>query len=58
MIPPNTNELKMHTDDLADFGKNLHNLNGSGKALVNAAVAVVALIAVIIFLPPVLAVIV
>ncbi len=58
MIPPTTNELKLHSDNLADFGKSLHNLNGAGKALVNAAVVVVALIAVIIFLPPVLAVIV
>lgn len=55
MIPPTTNELKQHSDNLADFAKNLHNLNGAGKALVNAAVVVVALIAVIIFLPPMFA---
>ena len=58
MIPPNTNELKMHADDLADFGKSLHNLNGASKALVNAAVVVVALITVITFLPPMFALIV
>jgi hypothetical protein len=52
MIPPNTNELKMHADDLADFGKSLHNLNGTGKALVDAALVVVALIAVMTFLLP------
>ena len=54
MIPPNTNELNRHSDDLADFGRSLHNLNGAGKALVNATAAVVALIAVLIFLAPVL----
>ena len=52
MIPPTTNELKQHSNDLSDFGKNLHNLNGSGKALVNAAVVLVALISVITFLVP------
>ena len=55
MIPPTTNELKQHSDNLVDFSKNLHNLNGEGKALINAAVVVVALIAVIIFLPPMIA---
>ncbi len=51
MIPPTTNELKQHSDDLANFGKSLHNLNGTGRALVNAAVVAVALIAVIILVP-------
>ena len=52
MIPPTTNELREHSDNLSDFGKDLHKLNGSGKALVNAAVVVVALIAVMPFLTP------
>ena len=51
MIPPTSNELKMHSDNLADFGKNLHNLNGTGKTLASAAAVVVALIVVTIFLP-------
>jgi hypothetical protein len=55
MIPPTTNELRMHSDNLADFGKDLHKLNGTGKALTNVAVVVVALIAIVIFLPPVFA---
>jgi hypothetical protein len=55
MIPTTTNELKQHSDNLADFAKDLNKLNGTGKALVNAAVTVVALIPVIIFLPPVFA---
>jgi hypothetical protein len=53
MITPTTNELKQHSDNLADFAKGLNKLNGTGKALVNAAVAVAALIPVIIFLPPI-----
>jgi hypothetical protein len=55
MIPSTANELKQHSDNLADFAKGLNKLNGTGKALVNAAVAVVALIPVIIFLPPMFA---
>jgi hypothetical protein len=51
MIPPTTNELRMHSDKVADFSMNLHKMNGTGKALVNAAVVVVAVIAVSIFLP-------
>ncbi len=55
MIPPTTNELKLHSDNLANFAKDLNKLNGAGKPLVNTAVAVVALIAVIFFLTPMLA---
>ena len=55
MIPPTTNELKQHSDNLADFAKGLNKLNGTGKALVNVAVIVVALIPVIILLPPMFA---
>lgn len=55
MIPPTTNELKLHSDNLADIGKSLHNFNGTGKALVNAALVSIALIAVVIFLPPLFA---
>ena len=55
MIPPNTNELKQHSNNMADFGKDLHKLNGSGKALVNAAVVVVALIVALPFLTPMFA---
>ena len=51
MIPPTTNELKQHTDNLADFAKGFNELNPTGKALVKAAVVVVALIPVVIFLP-------
>ena len=52
MIPPTTNELRKHSDNLAGLGENLHKMNGTGKALVNAAVVVVALIAVMPFLTP------
>lgn len=52
MIPPTTNELKQHSKDLFNFGNNLHNLNGSGKTLVNAAVIVFALILITSFLMP------
>ena len=52
MIPPTTNELKQHSSDLSGFGKKLHNLNGSGKALVNVAVVVFALIVLTSFLMP------
>jgi len=55
MIPSTANELKQHSDNLADFANDLNKLNGTGKALVNAAVTVVALIPVIIFLPPMFA---
>jgi len=55
MIPPTTNELKQHSDDLADFAKGINKLNPAGKTLVKAAVVVVALIPVIIFLPPLFA---
>jgi hypothetical protein len=55
MITPTTNELKQHSDNPADFAKGLNKLNGTGKALVNAAVTVVVLIPVIIFLPPMFA---
>jgi hypothetical protein len=55
MIPSTANELKQHSNNLADFANDLNKLNGTGKALVNAAVAVVALIPVIIFLPPMFA---
>ena len=58
MIPPTTNELKLHSDNLADFGKNLHKLNGAGKALVNVAVLAVALIAATAVLLPVAAAVV
>ena len=51
MIPPTTNELKQHSDNLADFAKDLNELNSTGKAMVKAAVVAVALIPVIIFLP-------
>ena len=51
MIPPTTNELKQHSDNLADFAKDLNELNPTGKAIVKAAVVAVALIPVIIFLP-------
>jgi hypothetical protein len=53
MIPTTTKELKQHSDNLANFAKDVNKLNGAGKALVNAAVVVVALIPVIIFLPPI-----
>jgi hypothetical protein len=52
MIPPTTNELREHSDNLARFGENLHKMNGTGKALCNAAVVVVALIVVMPFLTP------
>ena len=55
MIPPNTNELRQHSDDLENFGKNLQSLDGAGKALVNLAVVVVASMALAIFLPPIFA---
>jgi diacylglycerol kinase len=51
MIPPTTNELRQHSDKMANLGQNLHNLNGTGKTLASAAVVVVAVIAVTIFLP-------
>jgi len=57
MIPPTTNELKQHSDDLAKFGKSLHNKNGAGSALVNAAVVVIALIAMATLFPPMSAII-
>ena len=52
MIPPTTNELKQHTNDIANFGKNLRKMNGSGKALINVAVVTVALVSAITFLLP------
>ena len=52
MIPPTTNELKQHSNDIANFGKNLRKMNGSGKALVNVAVVVVSMISAIIYLTP------
>jgi hypothetical protein len=55
MIPSTANELKQHSDNLVDFAKDINELNGTGKALVNAAVTVVALVPVIIFLPPMFA---
>jgi len=55
MIPPTTNELKQHSNDLANFGKNLRKMNGSGKALVNITVAVVAMISSVIYLTPMVA---
>jgi hypothetical protein len=58
MFPPNTNELRQHSDDLAKIGKSLHDLNGAGKVLVNLAVAVVASMVVVIFLSPIFAAIV
>jgi len=55
MIPPTTNELKQHSTDLSDFAENLRGLNGLGKAFVNVAVVVVALIVTLPFLTPILA---
>ena len=55
MIPPNTSELRNHSEDLADLGRKLRKLDGTDKALTNVAVVVVALISIVIFLPPVLA---
>ena len=52
MIPPTTNELKQHTDDLVNTANNLRDLNGTGKALVNVAAVVVALTVVVTFLLP------
>jgi hypothetical protein len=52
MIPPTINELKQHTEDLANSANNLPDLTGTGKALVNVAVAVVALIVVTTFILP------
>jgi hypothetical protein len=52
MIPSTANELKQHSDNLADFAKGLNKLNGTGKVLFNSTVVVVALIPLIIFLPP------
>jgi len=52
MIPPTTNELKQHSNDIANFGRNLRKMNGSGKALVNVAVVVVAVVFAITFLLP------
>jgi hypothetical protein len=53
MIPPTINELRQHSDDLVYSANNLPDLNGTGKALVNAATVVVALIVVMAFvLPP------
>lgn len=53
MIPPSINELNQHSIDLAKFGEGLRTSSGLDKALVNVAVAVVALIAVTVALPPI-----
>jgi len=52
MIPPTTNELKQHSNDLSDFGKNLHNLNGLGKASAKVALVAIALISISVFILP------
>ena len=53
MIPPTTKELKQHSNDIANFGKNLRKLNGPGNAFVNAVVVVFAVITVAIFMTPI-----
>ncbi|MBL4873354.1 MAG: hypothetical protein JKY41_08155 [Rhodobacteraceae bacterium] len=55
MIPLTTNELKQHSNDLANFGENLRKMNGSGKAFVNVTVVVVAMISAVIYLTPMVA---
>ena len=52
MIPPTPNELREHSENLTNLGRNLHKLDGTGKALINVAVVVVVLISVVVFLPP------
>ena len=51
MIPPARTELRQHSEDLINLGKNLHKLNGVGRAFTKAGVVAVALVAVLAFLP-------
>jgi hypothetical protein len=53
MIPPNTNELKLHSHDLAQFGKSLRTKHLKDRPASNGSVVavIVILVALIIAVP-------